>query len=297
MSGSRGPREITLPNGLAIQCQTRTEAAFLYEDIWDKECYRRQGISLDGVRTVFDVGGNIGLFTLWVRSHQPRATVYTFEPAPPLFEILTANTASHGDAVRRFRCGLSSRPGSADLTFYFNSSGMSSFYADLAEEKAALEAILKNQLRQGVEGMDGVMRHADDLMEERFRYETFTCELRTLSQVMRDEGVTQIDLLKIDVQKSEEEVVLGIEPGDWERIRQVVLEVHDVGGRLDRMRELLESRGFRVGVEQDDLYEESPIYNLYAVRPRPGRAATLAPVRERAERLRAAALRQETAHD
>ncbi|HSG40517.1 MAG TPA: FkbM family methyltransferase [Thermoanaerobaculia bacterium] len=292
MSGNRGPREITLPNGMTILCQTRTEAGFIYEDIFVKEVYRRHGVSLADVRTVFDVGGNIGLFTLWVRQRCPRATVYTFEPAPPLFQILRANTASHGDAVRLFNRGLSSRPGTADFTFYFNSSGMSSFYADLAEERQALEAILRNQLRQGMEGMEGVMRHSEDLLEERFRFETFTCQLDTLSRVIRDEGIDRIDLLKIDVQKSEEEVVLGIEPEHWERIRQVVLEVHDVGGRLDRMTAALTERGFQVVAEQDDLYEESPIYNLYAVRPRAGGRASLGRVSERGERLLAAVARQ-----
>ncbi len=290
MAANRASREITLPNGLTIQCQTRTEASFLYEDIFEKEVYRRHGISLADVNTVFDVGANIGLFTLWVRSRCPRATVHAFEPAPPLFEILGANTAADGDAVQRYRCGLSSRPGTADLTFYFNSSGMSSFYADLAEERQALEAILRNQHRQGMAGMDGVMRHADDLLAERFRFETFPCELRTLSQVIREREVQRIDLLKIDVQKSEEEVLLGIEPADWSRIRQLVLEVHDVGGRLDRVTALLAERGFGVAVEQDDLYEESPIYNLYAVRP--ALRAALAPARERGRRLREAVARQ-----
>lgn len=282
---SRAPREIVLPNGLSIRCQTRTEARFLYEDIFEKEVYQRHGVTLRNARCIVDAGANIGLFSLFALGRCPRATVYACEPAPPLFDILRANTAVYGDRARPLNCGLSDRPGSAELTFYFNSSAMSSFHADLGEERQALEAILRNQQRQGMDGMDEVMRHAGDLLDERFRSETFTCELRTLSQVIRDEGIERIDLLKVDVQKAEEEVMAGLEPEHWERVRQIVLEVHDFEGRLARMTRLLEERGFRVVAEQDELYEESPIYNLYAVRPRAA-ARDLPPVRERAALLR-----------
>jgi FkbM family methyltransferase len=290
-----GQRLVTLPNGMTIACQTKTEAGFLYEDIWEKRAYTRHGVSLDGVESVFDVGANIGLFTLFVRRFCPRATVWAFEPAPPLFAILEANTLAHGDRVRRFNCGISKQPGTAELTFYSNSSAMSSFYADLEEEKEVLKAIMVNQLRQGMEGMEDVLRHSDDLLAERFRSHVFRCELKTLSQVIREQRVDRIDLLKVDVQKSERDVVEGIEPDDWGRIRQVVLEVHDIGGRLEQLTDLLRGHGFLVTAEQDDFYEESVIYNLYCIRPGASAGASagrLRAVGDRAARLRGAVERQ-----
>ena len=41
-----------------------------------------------------------------------------------------------------------------------------------------------------------------------------------------------MDLLKIDVERAEKEVLQGILPSDWPKIRQVAMEVHDVEGGL-----------------------------------------------------------------
>ena len=94
------------------------------------------------------------------------------------------------------------------------------------------------------------------------------CPLRTLSQVIDEYHIETIDLLKIDVEGSEAEVVQGIAEADWARIRQIVIEVHDVEGRVAELRERLESRGYQTHVEQPDwaFHHLMHIYMLYAVR-------------------------------
>src|SRR5262249_2871684 len=157
--------------------------------------------------------------TLFVHSRYKNIDFYAFEPSPPVFDIVCANLAMHGVNAKLFNCGLSHRAGTATLTFYPNNSGMSSFYADKDEEQAALRSIMLNQLHKGVEGMEQLMRYADDLLEERFKAELFHCPLRTLSDVVAEHNVARIDLLKIDVQKSELAVLLGIKDHDWAKIR------------------------------------------------------------------------------
>jgi hypothetical protein len=73
-------------------------------------------------------------------------------------------------------------------------------------------------------------------------------------------------LLKIDVQKAELEVLLGIDSGDWPKIAQVAAEVHDIDGRVRAFVGLLESRGFQTTVHQDELYRGSNTFNVYATR-------------------------------
>src|SRR5262249_60403938 len=58
------------------------------------------------------------------------------------------------------------------------------------------------------------------------------CPMRTVSEIIREQQVPHIDLLKVDVEKAELDVLEGIEATDWPRIRQVVVEVHDLDGRL-----------------------------------------------------------------
>ena len=76
-----------------------------------------------------------------------------------------------------------------------------------------------NQQRSGETGMDEALEHAEDLLEERLRSYTFECPLHSLSDVIRRHDVRGIDLLKVDVQKSELEVLRGIDDEHWPRIR------------------------------------------------------------------------------
>jgi len=259
-------RRHVLPNGIEVSYQSKAELLQFYTDIFEKQIYTRGGISLRDGDVVFDVGANIGLFTTFVALSHPGARVFAFEPAPPTFAILQANAAPYGDRVRLFPCGLSDRAGSAELTFYLHTSGMSSFYPDEQEETAALRTLIRNELASGKPGVEGLLEHEDEWIEQRLRHETWTCPVKTLSQIVHDEGVTRIDLLKIDVEKSELDVLAGIAPGDWRKIEQVVIEAHDVGDRLQRIEEELRRHGFAVRWEQDELYRGSDRHNLYAVR-------------------------------
>ena len=292
------PRRCTLPNGMEVAYQSRAEVGFFYNDIFEKQIYIRHGVELRDGDCVFDVGANVGFFTLFAHRRARNVRVYAFEPAPPLFEALADNVARHGVNARLFNCGVSDRARTAAFTFYPNSSGMSSFYADEGEEREALRAIMQNQLRQGVAGMEQVMRHADDLLDERLKVLRYECRLRTLSDIISDERVGVIDFLKVDVQKSELDVLRGIADDDWPKIRQIVIEVHDFDGRLSEIRGMLEARGYAVAVEQDDHYKESILYNLFARRESPPPAPPDAAVRldEDARRqLRERARRQEEA--
>ncbi|NJL28735.1 MAG: FkbM family methyltransferase, partial [Thermoanaerobaculia bacterium] len=97
--------------------------------------------------------------------------------------------------------------------------------------------------------------------------------LRRLSDVIREEKIEHIDLLKIDVQRAELDVLAGIDDGDWPKIDQLVMEVHDApgeetAGRAAELKRRLEQRGFEVVVEQDELLVGTDRHNLYAVHPR-----------------------------
>ena len=294
-------RWAALPNGLEVAYQSRGELDQFYEDIFEKRIYTRHGVTLWPGDCVFDVGANIGMFSLFVLHSFPEARVYAFEPAPPLFELLRLNTAGFGARVKLFPFALADRPGTAALTYYPNTTGMSSFHADAREERAALAVILENRRRSGAPGIEELLGHAEDFFAERLRSENFECPLRTLSDVLRDEGVERVDLLKLDVEKSEAQVLAGIAELDWYRIGQIAAEVHDIGRRLEEIRQGLESRGFTFAIEQDDLYEGSDRYNVYAVRSLTGaasplpaapavnrRATALRLARERAGRLKGA---------
>ncbi|MBW3570676.1 MAG: FkbM family methyltransferase [Gemmatimonadetes bacterium] len=256
---------LRLPNGMTVVPQSRVEAEHFYDDLFRKRIYLRHGVTLEPGDCVFDVGGNIGTFALFAHWHAPGTRIYTFEPAAPLFQRLRANLALNGVPARAFGFGIGEAERTAEFTFYPNSSGMSSFYADAEEERQVLRVMMDRERVRGTEGMDALLEYGDELLEERFRGERMECRLRPLSAVIREEGVERIDLLKIDVQKAELDVLRGIDAEHWPRIRQIVMEVHDLEGRLAEVVRLLEGRGFRVAVEQDEAVEGSILFNLFAL--------------------------------
>jgi amino acid adenylation domain-containing protein/FkbM family methyltransferase len=102
--------------------------------------------------------------------------------------------------------------------------------------------------------------------QEKLAYTDVVCPLNTLSNLIDLEGLQHIDILKIDVEKSETEVLNGIREVHWPRIRQLVVGIHDVDGRLDRTRQLLEGRGYSCTIHRDALLRGTPPCNLYARR-------------------------------
>jgi natural product biosynthesis luciferase-like monooxygenase protein/amino acid adenylation domain-containing protein/non-ribosomal peptide synthase protein (TIGR01720 family)/FkbM family methyltransferase len=249
-----------LPNQLEISCLNRNEADLIYHEIFEQRTYLRHGIRLHDGACVFDVGANIGLFTLSVYQQVRNPRVFAFEPIPAVFERLRTNGELYGLDAKLFACGLSDSAREAPFTFYPKWSGMSGLYADAAEDEAITRAFLRNQDPRLAE-------HADELLEGRFAGQTVVCRLRTLSEVVREQLIERIDLLKIDVERCEVEVLNGIEDGDWAKIRQIVIEGHGHGKEITALTDLLERRGFRVVAEDSGLLAETGLFNLYALRP------------------------------
>ena len=206
----------------------------------------------------------IGLFTLFASQLAQRATIYSFEPIPPVFKILRLNTEIYGLNAKLFEVGLSNVSEASSFTYYPNVSLMSGRFADAVTDRE----VVKTFVMQQQHGSELPAAQLDDLLAERLTSETFTCRLKTLSEVIRDEGVSKIDLLKIDVEKGELEVLEGIDNADWPKIDQIVMEVHDLDDRVRKVTELLNRHGFRINVQQDAMLAQTNLYNLYASRNR-----------------------------
>jgi amino acid adenylation domain-containing protein/non-ribosomal peptide synthase protein (TIGR01720 family)/FkbM family methyltransferase len=279
-----GRERYRLPNGLSIVQQNRNETDHGYKEIFEEQSYLRHGVSVEDGDCVFDVGANIGLFSLFVGRTRPRARVYAFEPVAPVYDLLRTNAALHCPNVKALHVGLSDRERAEEFTYYPGYTVMSgaSAYADAAEEIATIKTILRNRQAAG-DPEGGLLEHAEELIAPRFAGESVRCRLRALSDVIEEENVGRIDLLKVDVQRAELDVLRGIREEHWGRIGQVVMEVHDgegrgTSGRVAEVTSMLEARGFRVAAEQAELYRGTDRHTLYATRPEVNRQTRAAEV-------------------
>jgi amino acid adenylation domain-containing protein/FkbM family methyltransferase len=287
-----GRRRYRLPNKLAVVHLNKNETDFLYREIFEDNEYARHGIRFEDDATIFDVGANIGLFTLLAHRRCRGGVIYAFEPNPHVCELLKLNVSLYEVNAKVLNCGLSNENRSATFTFYPQFSFLSGLYTDTSEDKDVVRSFIRRQQNNG----DGAEKTAqghehllEELLEERFRTETCEVRLRTLSDVIQEYGVERIDLLKINVEKSESDVLEGVRDRDWEKIRQVVLELHDIDGRLEKVTRLLEHHGFHLVIEQDWVLESTMnVYYIYATREAEARhdstrSAANAPLQEIAE--------------
>jgi amino acid adenylation domain-containing protein/FkbM family methyltransferase len=256
-------------NGLALFCLNRHETEFMYREIFEEHIYLKHGIGLGDGACIFDIGANIGLFSILASLVCDRVEIQAFEPLPPIYEVLALNASLFGRSIEANQLAIADRQGEAVFTYYPHSSVLSGRYADKQEETETVAAFIRNQLSAAGEQDDLAADQIDDLLAERLSSTPFTCPLKTLSQVIEEKGVKRIDLLKIDVEKGELDVLNGIDQDHWPIIGQLVVEVHQRrgDGRLAKIVRLLEERGYRVTVEQDNILKDTDLYNLYARRP------------------------------
>ena len=80
-----------LPNGMGIVQLNEHETDFFYQQIFADQTNFRHGITLKKGDCVFDVGANIGLFTLFAQQVCPNVKVFAFEPIPEIFKALEIN--------------------------------------------------------------------------------------------------------------------------------------------------------------------------------------------------------------
>lgn len=267
--------EAELPNGTQVFCLQPEEVPVLYEQIQD---YIKYGIKLCEGDTIFDVGANIGLFSLWANQqcHQ-NVNVFAFEPIAAIYEVLQANANRFNpEKIKVFPCGLAQESKSIQFAYHPNATMLSTAYQDDLPE-------LQNQLQQTVvrniknapksvrwlRWLPPFLRSLliQSKLDNAFRTQQVTCQLRTLSEIIREHQIERINLLKIDVEKSELDVFLGIAAQDWQKIEQIVVEVHDLEQRLQKITDLLNKHGFtEIKVAQESMFKGSNLFNLYAWR-------------------------------
>jgi len=261
-----------LPDGRKVECLSRLETQVVWGHVGE---YFKHGITLSRGDTVVDVGANIGLFTLaaWERCG-PTGTLYAFEPIPAVFEVLERNIRRHRLANVHAWCrGLSRRRATVVFTYYPLMPVVSTAYPEgWQQELHALFVANPEELPPPLRWLRHCPRSPRAaiihlLLLYFLQHQQVSAEVVRLSEVLDEQGIERVDLLKVDAEKSELDVLLGLDAEDWPKIAQVVAEVHDIDGRITRLTALLHRHGFQqVLTEQEPGYRDSNIFNLYALR-------------------------------
>jgi FkbM family methyltransferase len=260
-----------LPDGTRVYALRSPEARMLDHHV---DGYLQNGIEINDGDVVFDVGANIGVFSVRAAQKGPNVRVFAFEPIPDILEALKMNAAGAGqNRVEVLPCGVSNEESEATFTYFPNTPALSTLHPEQWDkDPKAFGRAVKGTMKNPPAGMrwmkfippmfSGII--ASFLVKGKKQVH---CKLRTLSSVIAEHNVEKIDLLKIDCEGAEWQVLQGISASDWPKIKSMVIEVHNVNGRLAEVESLLREKGFtKIVDEREKGLEDTVMHNIFALR-------------------------------
>jgi len=158
---------------------------------------------------IFDVGANVGIFSVLAKANTPEAFVVAFEPQPNIFKILNKNKAINNFDISCENLAVASKPGT--LPFYNH--GPNTFS--------------ENNTTSG--SLNKKWRPIDQV--------SINVEVVTLKNYIETNSIKAIDLLKIDVETLEFEVLAGYEELLLEHEPIIVLEIqtNEIGSNIETL--------------------------------------------------------------
>jgi FkbM family methyltransferase len=207
------PVEVQLDGGIKLRLEEGEEVKILW-NIFIRQCYNVAGDE----SVILDLGGNIGLFSLYASREAPSARIFTAEPMPATFARLQQNIRRNGlqDRVTALNYAIAG----ADCERFF-----------------AREAVPSGQRRL-------LSGEGDETAPDT----RVSC--LTLTSLLEGQGLQKVDLAKIDIEGSEFESLLATPPEILRRIKRITLELHNnttaKGYRTEDLLDHLKNSNFEI---------------------------------------------------
>lgn len=275
------------PNGISFWNSSKSgwETRFTFSEIFEKKCYEQHGVVIKNGDVILDIGAHIGLFSISLMERFQRLKITCVEPSPTTHTCLARNLEKSprrdDHEVKLLACAIGSHASKAEITYYPRSPSNSTLHS-LEKEQEWLPLVDKfpAPMVQSIHWLLGLVppRTFAFFMKKVMRRllngaTTFPCDILTISDLISQNGLQRINLLKIDIEGSEMEALQGIKEEDWPKIQQVVVEVGPKHkSAMKALSNKLKSIGFNsVKTEKSfdggSVVDDDPVHCiLYAVR-------------------------------
>jgi FkbM family methyltransferase len=195
--------------------------SYIFKEIFYDGDYDR-GYDLNN-SVVFDVGANMGLFSLWINDKFSNMKVHCFEPLPALYKICEHNLKSNEKSNNKFyihNIGLSNKNEIVTMNYFPNANGLSTATNDMDDKSNKLQDGYSYIVKKGTE--KSIPVNVKMMLAKKFIIEN---------------NIQHIDFCKIDVEGFELAVVEGF--GDFVNIVDVfIIEVENY--RKDNLKKILD---------------------------------------------------------
>jgi FkbM family methyltransferase len=160
---------------------------------------------------VIDVGAQAGFFSLYCRALNSEVPIYAIEPDEANLETLEDNLSFNNiDNIEIIPAALAGQTGLRD------------FYISSDTHNHSLFKILTPQITK-----------------------TGRVKTYSLDDFLKEQGLEEVSLLKLDIEGSEYEVLNNFT--DWDKIRNIILEYHDFAEHNhDQLEKLLQEKGYKI---------------------------------------------------
>jgi len=168
-------------------------------------------------KTILDIGGNIGITSIFLAKTFPKATIYSFEPVIDNFEILKKNTQKYKN-IKIFNYGLGSQNGSFKLYLSKDSENFG-----------------------GVSLFPSVGGGTES--------ESYSnCDVKEINAVIKDINISSIDLIKIDTEGAEYDILKSLNDEFMRGVSWITGELH--GNRDFELLDYLNNLGFSISMKK-----------------------------------------------
>lgn len=158
---------------------------------------------------VVDAGAHIGGFSVPAAKRRPKGRVFAFEPDPASFALLAENLRLNEAAnVAAYPAGLAARRGKAPFF------------------PCPANPVLSTAVAR--RGRPKIM-----------------AAFRAMPEFLEKEGLSQVDLLKVDIEGGEYELLMTRSASWLGKVRRFIIEAHGAGGYA-RLSRFLKARGLKV---------------------------------------------------
>jgi FkbM family methyltransferase len=158
-------------------------------------------------RVILDIGANTGVYSLVAKAVNPDSKVYSFEPMKRVFNKLVANTQINNFDIACKEVAVSSYDGEAQMF-------------DLPSSEHTYGGTVNKNL------------YSPDLAVV-----PLVVQAKKLSTIIKEENLSRVDLIKIDVESHEPEVLQGM--GEYLKLMKptILLEIwnDEIGRRVEEL--------------------------------------------------------------
>ena len=176
---------------------------------------------------IFDIGANIGLYSLYINENYKNVNIHCFEPITDLFNKLKHNleyNKKNNNNIFINNVGLGDTPMTTTINFYPDADGLSTINNDMKDKKQKIiESSCKNSIFGGLcdkfyenilnTGLNNVKVQEINIIK--------------LSEYITKNNITNIDLIKIDVEGFELNVLNGINDDHFKIINNFIIEIEN----------------------------------------------------------------------